>query len=179
MRTTAVSIPPRSHPGVYTMATARFTRVAVLLAVMATAGCGGGTPAGNFAQVTGTVTQGGVPLDGGMITFHATTGDKGQLGKYFALTDSSGKYVLLANGKDPGIPPGMYKVTITKQGFKAANAASADIQADQGQVDAQLSANAALGKNAMPKEYEDPAKTKLSVTLESGKNTDKNFDIPK
>ncbi len=29
----------------------------------------------------------------------------------------------------------------------------------------------------MPKDYEDPLRTKLSFTLEPGKNVDKNFDL--
>ena len=34
-----------------------------------------------------------------------------------------------------------------------------------------------MAKNAMPKDYETLANTKLSVTLEEGKNENKNFEL--
>ena len=79
-------------------------------------------------------------------------------------------------GKDPGIPPGMYKVTITKQGFKDTKP---NPEMDAGQMEAQLSASAGMAKNSLPKEYELPSSTKLSSTLNVGKNEKVNFDLPK
>ena len=71
-----------------------------------------------------------------------------------------------AVGNDPGIPPGMYKVTIIKLNLKGAPA-----DFDQGQLEA-----AGLAKNILPTAYETLADTKLSVTLEAGRN-EKNFDL--
>lgn len=140
-------------------------------------GCGG-APSGLFATISGKVTQGGVPVDGAKVTFHSTVETKGQREMYSAITDSTGKYLLATSGKDPGIPPGLYKVTITKHGFKDTKTAPPEM--DAGQLEAQMSA-AAPGtvKNSLPKEYENVATTKLSVTLEVGKNEGKDFDLPK
>lgn len=148
-----------------------------LLFAILSAGCSGQKD-GNFATVSGLVKQGAVPVDGAKVTFHSTVETKGQREIYSAITDSSGKYLIAANGKDPGIPPGLYKVTITKQGFK--DSKSTQPEMDAGQLEAQMSA-ATPGtlKNALPKEYENVASTKLSVTLEVGKNDNKDFDLPK
>lgn len=139
-------------------------------------GCGGDR-SGEFATISGVVTQGGTPVDGAKLTFHATVETKGQRDAYSAITDSSGKYLLLTMGKDPGIPPGLYKVTITKQGFK--DTKNTNPEMDAGQMEAQLSATAGMAKNSLPKEYELPASTKLSTTLNVGKNEKVNFDLPK
>lgn len=150
-------------------------RLSCLIIALALTGCGG--PKGNFATITGKITQGGAPLDGAKVRFHATVEVGGKRETYSAITDSSGKYVLLANGADPGIPPGLYKVTIVKQGFKVQN--PDDPGMDAGQMEAQQSAIAGSSKVEKPKEYENEASTKLSVTLETGKNEGKDFDIPK
>ena len=74
-----------------------------------------------LATVTGSITHNGVPVDGATVTFHSTvSGGNEKFGPYSASTDSSGKYLLATFGKDPGIPPGLYKVTITKLDAKAA-----------------------------------------------------------
>jgi hypothetical protein len=90
-------------------------------------------------------------------------------GPYSATTDSSGKYLLARAGQDPGIPPGLYKVTITKYDPKAINLPK---DFDQGQIDA-----SGMGRNMLPKSYESLTTTKLSVTLEAGKNENNNFDL--
>jgi hypothetical protein len=143
---------------------------AVFVALVALVGCSGGNKgSGNLATVSGVVTQNGAPLDGAKLTLHSTVEAGGQRpGSYSATTDSSGKYVIAMFGKEPGIPPGLYKVTITRLDLRGANVADLD----QGQIEA-----AGLGKNALPKEYESLATTKLSVTLEPGKNENKNFEL--
>lgn len=139
------------------------------LALVAGAGCsrGGG---GSLATVSGVVKFNGAPADGVKVTFHSTVEGGGQqAGAYSALTDSEGKYLIASVGKEPGIPAGMYKVTITKYDVKAGNLPP---DYDIGQVEA-----AGLGTNALPKDYETLATTKLSVTLESGKNENKDFNL--
>jgi len=131
-------------------------------------GCSGGG-GGSYATVSGVVTQNGAPLDGARIMFHSTVEAEGKRGNSYAgLTDSSGKYLIANVGKEPGLPPGMYKVTITKLDQKGLPPEAMD----QGMIDASGAA-----KNTLAKDYENPNTTKLSVTLEAGKNPDKNFDL--
>ena len=137
-------------------------------ALITALGCSQGDP--NLATVSGEVTQNGTPVDGAKVTFHSTVEVEGKKGhSYSATTDSSGKYLLATVGKERGIPPGMYKVTITKLEMKSVNLPP---DFDQGQIEA-----SGMGRNIMSKDYELLATTKLSVTLEPGKNKDKNFDL--
>ena len=103
---------------------------ALLTALIGLAGCGGGN-SGSFATVSGVVTQGGSPVDGAKVIFHSTVEVGGKRESYSALTDSNGKYLLAAVGKDPGIPPGMYKVTIVKLAMKSQQNLPADFDAGQ------------------------------------------------
>jgi len=144
----------------------------MLAALAFVIGCGQSGSGGPHATVSGTVTQGGSPVDGASVTFHSTVEVDGKkVGPFSAMTDSSGKYLLAMVGKEPGIPPGMYKVTITKMDVKATNLPK-EIRDDPGQAEA-----AGLKINVMPKAYESLATSKLSVTLEAGKNEGKNFDL--
>src|SRR5438128_2656939 len=89
--------------------------VSGLMGSVAIIGCSGPTNSGVFATVSGVVTNNGSPVDGAKVNFHSTVESGGKKADtYTAMTDSSGKYLLAAIGKEPGIPPGMYKVTITK-----------------------------------------------------------------
>jgi len=137
-------------------------------------GCSGNGP-GNFAHVSGTVTQGGAPVEKAKITFISTTevGTSGAKEQFATETDSAGKYMLAGYGKVPGLPPGMYKVTITKLTMKA----GAKLPAE-GFDTLQLEMSG-LGVNNLPKDYSDPNVTKLSATLNSGKNENVNFDLKK
>jgi hypothetical protein len=138
----------------------------ILAGMVSALGCGGGS--GSYATVSGVVTKDSVPVDGARVTFYSTVQAEGQnTGVASVLTDSSGKYLIAAVGKDPGLPPGMYKVTVTKLDPKGVLQEGID----QGQLEA-----AGLSKNLLPMDYETLARTKLSVTLESGKN-EKNFDL--
>src|SRR5437588_1365838 len=112
----------------------------LLLAGMVSAlGCSGRS--GSFATVSGVVKKDGLPVDGAKVTFHSTVQVEGQkTGVYHVMTDSDGKYLLATVGNDPGIPPGMYKVTVTKLQLKGAPA-----DFDQGQLEA-----AGLATNLLP-----------------------------
>jgi len=131
------------------------------------AGCSGGDK--SLATVSGTITQNGTPLADAKVTFISTVESGGKREAYSAVTDSSGKYLIATVGKEKGIPPGMYKVTITK--FEAKNPSATDAM-DPGQV-----AASGAAKNLVSQEYENEFTTKLSVTLESGKNENKDFDV--
>jgi len=133
-----------------------------------------------MATVSGVVTLNGTPVEGARVILHPTTEVEGkQQTSYGALTDSSGKYLIAAVSKEqPGVPPGMYKVTITKMEGKGM---APQEGIDAGQLDAMASdlGTAAKGgpKNLLPKEYATVGSTKLSVTLEQGKNEGKDFDL--
>ena len=130
-------------------------------------GCSGSK--GSYATVSGVVTQNGTPFEGAKVTFISTVEYEGKRAAYSAMTDSSGKYLIATVGKEPGIPPGMYKVTVTKL---EATGKSLPKDFDAGQV-----AASGTGRNLVSQEYENENTTKLSVTLEPGKNENQNFDV--
>jgi len=139
-------------------------------------GCG--NKGGVYATVSGVITHNGTPVEGAQIIFHPTVevdGKKQQ--SYAALTDSSGKYVIASVGKEPGFPPGLYKITIAKQQGKGAAAA----ELDAGQLDAMTSDTGPTGKSGpvhlLPREYATLGSSKLSATLQEGKNENVNFDL--
>jgi hypothetical protein len=148
------------------------------VALAALVGCG--SKGGSFATVSGVVTHNGAPVDGAKIIFHSTVEVEGKQGAaYGAMTDSSGKYVIASVGKDPGIPPGLYKVTIVKLEGKGVTPQEG---IDAGQLDAMASDTGGTTKsggpiNLLPKEYAALGSSKLSVTLEAGKNEGKDFNL--
>jgi len=148
-----------------------------LLALTLVIGCG---KSGSFATVSGTVTYNGNPVEGAKVVFHSTVEVAGKPSpSYAAATDSQGKYVIATNGKDPGIPPGLYKLTITKYEGKGANAPQEGL--DPGQLDAIASDQGFTAKtgikNLLPDQYATTENSKLSATLEPGKNADVNFAL--
>jgi hypothetical protein len=155
--------------------------VAVLAcsAGMAALGCGGSD---NFGTVSGTVTHQGSPVDGAKVEFHGTTQQAGRSDIFATQTDNSGNYLISGVGQNSGIPPGMYKVVITKlEGNLALS--RPDEGLDAGQLEAQVSdlGGAApmqkMIKNHLPTEYSTPATTKLSTVVEAGRNSGVNFDL--
>lgn len=145
---------------------ARAVAVATLVTL---AGCSGKGP-GDFAHVSGTVTHNGSPVEGAKVTFVNTTEVDGVREQFSTETDSNGKYLIAGVGKNPGIPPGRYKVVITKLVLKSGFKAPEDFDSTQLEM-------SGLGVNGLPKEYGDVGTTKLSATLDSGKNGDVNFDL--
>jgi len=137
-------------------------------------GCSRGNS--NYATVSGVINHNGSPVEGAKITFHGTTEVDGKTQSYAALTDSSGKYVIAAVGKDPGMPPGLYKVTVYKLEGKGP---AQDL--DPGQLEAMASDLGPATKggpiNLLPKEYATVGSSKLSATLEAGKNENVNFEL--
>jgi hypothetical protein len=146
------------------------------ITLVALVGCKGQN--GSFATVSGTVTYNGTPVEGAKVTFHSTVEVNGKQMSYAATTDSSGKYLIASVAKDPGIPAGMYKVTVTKYEGKGF---SPQEGMDAGQLDAMASDLGPGAKggpsNALPKEYATTTSSKLSATLEPGQNQNVNFDL--
>jgi hypothetical protein len=146
---------------------------AVLLSVT---GCGDGTVKLGTVPVTGTVTQGGKPVEGAMVTFspdgrgHAAAG----------TTDASGKFSLTTQISGDGAVPGTYKVMVSKfeqtaqpmtaeddidAAYAAAEAAGQDISASG------AGRPAAGPKNLVPDKYASPTTSGLTATVaETGEN---------
>jgi len=144
-------------------------------------GCSGKKDAG-LATVSGVVTHNGTPVEGAKVIFSSTAEVEGKKQpSYGAQTDSSGKYLIATNGKEPGIPPGLYKVLVVKIDPKSSNPGAEPL--DPGQLDAMaIGGDGGAGaKNAiihlLPKEYASVNTSKLSATLQEGKNENVNFDL--
>ena len=89
-----------------------FARLALLTAVVAIVGCGGGGGV-DLAPVTGTITENGKPLAGADVTF-MPTGDVGSPSA--GTTDESGNFELKYNDGRVGAVLGSHQVVITLGG---------------------------------------------------------------
>ena len=155
----------------------RLTPALGFVGLLAVLGCSkeGST---TFSTVSGIATFNGSPMEGARIEFPSTTESEGKHQSYASVTDSSGKYMIAPAGKNPGIPPGMYKVVITKTNMKGGDPNAGKEGFDAGQIEAAASAGGSPGIiNYLPREYGSLATTKLSATIDVGKNPDVNFDL--
>ena len=119
----------------------------LLFAVLGlSAGCGGGgVPT---MPVNGVVTMDDKPLDEATVNFYAEAGGMGGS----ARTGSDGKFVVTAgDGKSKGLPPGKYKVTVSKMKIAVDDQAGAVTDADM--------------KNDLPAIYSSPTQTRLSYSV--------------
>lgn len=94
-------------------------RIGCAIALLSTlAGCGGGgsTAPANRVSVSGTITMDGMPLTFAAVSFLPETSKAGSGG--FGSTDESGKYTLKWHGTDEGVPPGKYKVVLSRMSQK-------------------------------------------------------------
>lgn len=116
-------------------------------------GCTGGIP---FAEVEGTVTQNGKPLERVRVEFHPD----GQGPRSTAMTDAQGRYVLQTDdGSRPGAAVGSYRVVLRDMSsFPEKLPPRAELERDFGK-----------GKktNRLRPEFGDPAKTALKATVTS------------
>jgi hypothetical protein len=136
----------------------RGLRFAVVLAVLA-GGCG----RGGSVPVTGTVTLDGKPLDGATVVFSPEKGTAGTGGT--GLTDTNGKYAIANQDGKRGLPPGRYRVMVSKA---AANRRSAD------EVGAVTEADL---KDEVPAAFN--TKSELTFTVEDGQPIDIKLETPK
>src|SRR5262245_52890388 len=132
------------------MHTRWLVRAGALVLCVALVGCSNKGGGGGLATVSGLVTQNGSPIDGAKVTFYSTVEVEGKKGGVFAAqTDSNGKYVIATVGKDPGIPAGLYKVTVAKLETQDGIVLGPDF--DRGQLEASGHA-----RNRLPASYESP-----------------------
>lgn len=116
-------------------------------------GCGGGL---QFAEVEGTVTLNGKPLEKVRVEFHPD----GPGPRSAAVTDENGKYVLQTDdGSRPGAAVGTYRVVLRdRAGFP-----------DQLPPRAEMEKDHFKGKKLrLRPEFGDPAKTPLKQTVTAG-----------
>jgi hypothetical protein len=114
-------------------------------------GCG--DAASKLVPVSGSVTMDGKPLPGAVVTFTPTGTTPGVGGS--GLTGQDGAFVL-AEGRRAarGVPPGDYKVVITRL-----------LKPDGSPVPADAKPIEAGGNESLPPEYSDPLKTTLKATV--------------
>jgi hypothetical protein len=141
--------------------------VALVFALASLVGCGGGGEGASKGPktypVSGTVTQGGKPLEGATILFVLSDGKKSASGK----SDSSGRYTLSTAKPGDGAVAGQYKVAITK--FDTA--ASGVDMSDKDYTPPDPSKPAPVAKNLLPDKYAKPDSSGLTATVkESGEN---------
>lgn len=146
-----------------------------LLTLLAlSAGCGQATDS-NRPQtfpVSGTITQGGQPVEGATVSFRAADGSAGAVG----VTDTSGNYTLTTFSAGDGAVAGDHKVTITKTDRPVVEAKSDGSVADTGdepeeQQGTPSSEERGEPKNLLPEKYASPETSDLTATVsESGEN---------
>ncbi len=110
-------------------------------------GCGSGT----VIPVNGIVTWDKDPLAGAAVTFYPD--GKGSVTGGTARTGTDGKFVILGAKGENGLPPGTYKVTVSKLKGEATDA---PVLAAPSETE--------LRKD-LPAIYSDPARTQLSFSV--------------
>jgi len=142
--------------------TRQVLRLAVLLALAAVVGCGGGH------KVEGEVTLDGKAVEGAIVTFVPADGTGEQA---FGATDAGGKFTLrTANQKS--VPAGNYKVIVVKgeksQAFqKEGQKLSGDdyVKAMKGGGGKGGMMMPSAPKSLLPEKYATPAKSPLTATV--------------
>jgi hypothetical protein len=118
-------------------------------------GCGGGGPdQPKLVPVSGTVKLDGQPAAGVAVMFFPTGATRGTT--YYANTDPSGQYELLAADGQKGAPVGEYKVTCSKYVMPDGSPFTSD---------GTESPEMAGAKELFPPRYSDQSGTELKATV--------------
>lgn len=156
---------------------------ALLLLSVVFSGCGGsGFP--KTYKVSGTVKQGGKPVDGALVTFLSSEGGKSAVGS----TNDKGEFKLSTFGPGDGALPGSYKVTITKTSTPPPAAgpalqpgviASGDIGDDYAPPTGNEGGKGSGGapKNLLPAKYASEATSGLIATVGQTDSNTFDFDL--
>ena len=137
----------------------------LILAIFSFTGCGGSSV--KFAEVEGTITLGGKPIDKIMVEFWAM----GEGARSFGETDSQGHFKLTSDdGKRAGASVGQHKVVLHVVGiysdkFKGREAADKDISEGR--------------KPRISAKYANPETTKISEKVEANKKNQFTFEDEK
>ena len=148
------------------------TRALACALLVSTTGCG--DSGGPYSTLTGEVTHNGRPVNDATVILTGTTKTQGDgpAAEFITSTDSSGKFVISVVGEKPGIPPGMYKVAVTKMKLPKGMDLDPEAGMDMGQLEAAGMDDGGSG-NQLPDKYSSPESSGLSVTLAEGPNTTK------
>ena len=140
----------------------------VLLAVCATAGCGGGNDKYDVVTVTGTVTLDDQPVEGAAVSFSPQSKEGVAAA---GTTDANGEYTLQTAGVSKrGAVVGAYKVTVIKQVHTETS--SSDKKQSGGSPPVMSPSVTTESKNVLPMKYANPAQSGLEAEItESGPNT--------
>ena len=112
----------------------------------------------SLAPVSGTITLGDQPLGNATVTFIPKDGTRGFGG--VGRTDAAGKYILRGSRDDaPGIPPGKYRVVISKRLMPDGSDVSA---ADR------TPPMASPARESLPEIYSSMTMTKLDAEVPAG-----------
>ncbi len=133
--------------------------VAAVLAVVAVVLLGVSFLLPGEAVVSGTATWNDQPLAEALVVF---VPDEERQSPIAVPTDDAGRYQLIG-GKGGGVPPGKYRVVVTKMALK-------DGRVPKGELLEQARAKGQL-VNVLPRAYEEFDTTPFRWTLRSGLNT--------
>lgn len=139
----------------------RFLSVA-LVALVALVGCSSSSGTKPVA-VSGKVTYKGVPVPGAMVQFMPTS-KEGEPAS--GRTDASGQYQLVSPKGAQGVPPGEYKVAISRM-----------IGPDGKELPPDVSPFSGGGKEGMPSFYSSMQDTQLTATVLAGASTKIDFAL--
>ena len=128
----------------------RVTGLSLLAALLAAAGCGGGSD--GLTPAAGTVTVDGAPGDGAAVAFVPQAGTPGNGGT--GVADKSGKYEITTPQGKKGLAPGQYKVTVS---FRR--------NADGSAPDPNVPPIESTASERLPAKYSDRDKTELTATV--------------
>lgn len=142
----------------------RFLFVCCGLVALAPFGCSKGGSGVNLAPVKGTVTMGGKPVEGAVVSFNMESAPRVAVGE----TDANGNYSLMMFDKDDGAVVGQNVVTITGAEVAAAPPTSSDEYAKVMGIGG--TAPPKTTKTVIPSKYADLKKALLKVNVKVGPN---------
>jgi hypothetical protein len=165
---------PTKGRGLIVSYPARFLALLAVGAACTISSCSKGL---DLVDAGGKVTYNGSPVAGATVMF------AGSQSSTIATTDQDGQFTLVTRG-EPGIPPGKYKVTVTKG--SAAGGPTPTTDPTKTTIDPEMAeqmaeqarqVDAAETQSELPPKYGDMSTTPLEfeVTTDASKNQ---FDIP-
>lgn len=144
------------------------------------AGCGGSDFPKTYA-VTGTVTLDGKAVEGALVTFVPSDGQKVAIGS----TNADGQYKLSTFNPSDGAQPGNYKITVTKFSSPPTGSppplepgvlASGDITDSYAPPKGKEGATE-KSKNLLPEKYASEASSGLIATVAENNNNEVNLEL--
>ena len=146
----------------------RRSPLVILAGLVVAAGCkGSATDRPPTEEVSGTVTLGGDPVEGAIVTFVPAVKDGESA---VGMTDASGKYTLTTWEAGDGALAGDYAVKIVK--FEAAAADQTGVVADEEGAYLPTDPNdTGQQTNLLPEKYSNPGTSGLTATVAAGPNT--------